>query len=67
MKWRNHQITIPNIEIRSSAVFLRPLTILREHPGELWSFEENPVSLGYSKLENYWRGYGYMDRMRQIF
>ena len=67
MKWRSHQNSISNIEIRSSDVFLRPLTILREHPDELWSFEENPVSFGYSKLENYWKEYGYMDRMRQMF
>lgn len=67
MKWRSHHNTISNIEIRSSEVFLRPLTILREHSDELWSFEENPVSLGYSKLENYWKDYDYMNKMRQMF
>lgn len=67
IKWRSHHNTTSTIEIRSSDVFLRPLTVLRERAEELWSFEENPVSLGFSKLEGYWKDYGYMDLMRKLF
>lgn len=67
MKWRNHFNTSSSIEIKSSAIFLRSLNILRQHPNEFWSFEDNPISLGFSKLESYWKNYPYMDRMRMIF
>jgi hypothetical protein len=54
------------IEIRSSEIFVRALAILDEHPDELWSFAENPVTLPPSDLEKYWKNYGYMDRWRQL-
>ncbi|MBI1769544.1 MAG: DUF4263 domain-containing protein [Bacteroidetes bacterium] len=67
MKWRSFHNSTSNIEIRSSDAFVRPLKILKENPEELWSFAEHPVTLPSTKLEEYWRAYGYMDDMRKIF
>ncbi len=65
-KWRTDNNRETEIEIRSSDIFLRALTILEEHPDELWSFAENPVTLPPSELESYWKSYGYMNRWRQL-
>lgn len=65
-KWRMDNNKETEIEIRSSEVFMRALTILEEHPDELWSFAENPVTLPPSYLESYWKNYSYMDRWRQL-
>jgi len=67
MKWRNHNNSISNIEIHSSEIFTRAIQKIKDIPEEFWSFEENPISLEFSKLEKYWKGYSYMNRMRQIF
>jgi len=65
-KWRIDNNREAKIEIRSSDIFLRALTILEEHPDELWSFAEKPVTLSPSKLERYWKSYDYMGRWRQL-
>lgn len=65
-KWRIDNNKESEIEIRSSDIFLRALTILEEHPDELWSFAENPVTLPPSGLETYWSSYEYMNRWRQL-
>lgn len=66
-KWRIDNNRETEIEIRSSDIFLRALTILEEHPDELWSFAENPKTLPPSDLQEYWEKYGYMDRWRKLF
>jgi hypothetical protein len=66
-KWRNHNNTTSNIEIRTTEVFLKAIKFIKEKPDEFWSFEEHPTTLQFSKLEDYWKGYGYMDNMRKIF
>jgi hypothetical protein len=65
-KWRIDNNKETDIEIRSSEIFNRALKILAEHPGELWSFAENPKTLPPSDLKEYWENYGYMDRWRQL-
>lgn len=65
-KWRSYHNNESKIEIRSCDVFFDALKIARDHYGELWSFEENPESLKNSKLKDYWRNYGYMDKWRKI-
>jgi len=65
-KWRIDNNKETEIEIRSSDVFWRALTIFDEHPNELRSFAKNPITLPPSDLENYWKGYGYMDKWRQL-
>lgn len=67
IKWRNHNNSTTNIEIRSTDVFLRAIQKFKTTPKEFFSFEKNPITLEFSKLENFWRSYSYMDRMRQIF
>lgn len=65
-KWRIDNNKETEIEIRSSDIFLRALRILEEHPDELWSFAENPVTLLPSDLQKYWTNYGYMDIWRKL-
>lgn len=65
-KWRIDHNKEDKIEIRSSDIFLRALTILEKHPEELWSFAEHPQTLQPSTLESYWRDYSYINRWRQI-
>jgi hypothetical protein len=65
-KWRIDNNRETDIEIRSSDIFSRALKILEEHPDELWSFAENPITLKPSDLKDYWENYGYMDRWRLL-
>lgn len=65
-KWRIDNNKQTAIEIRSTNVFQRALTILETNPGELWSFAEYPKTLPPSDLQNFWEKYGYMDRWRQL-
>ena len=67
IKWRNHNNSTSNIKIRSTDIFTRAIQKIKDIPKEFWSFEEHPTTLEFSKLEDYWKGYGYMDRMRQLF
>jgi len=67
IKWRSHNNSTSNIEIRSTDVFTRAIKKIKEKPKEFWSFEEHPKTLEFSSLENYWKGYSYMDNMRKIF
>ena len=67
IKWRNHHNSTSKIEIRSTDVFTRAIQNIKRIPSEFWSFQEHPITLEYSKLEEYWKDYSYMDRMRQIF
>ena len=67
IKWRNHNNLTTNIEIRSTDVFLRAIEKIKTLPNEFWSFEEYPATLGFSQLEDYWKTYEYMNKMRQIF
>ena len=55
------------IEIRSMDTFFKSLGVLKDHPREMWSFAEKPVTLSSVELEPYWKNYGYMDRMRLLF
>lgn len=64
-KWRIDHNKETEIEIRSTNVFYKALTILETQPEELWSFAENPKSLKPSELKKYWEGYNYMDKWRQ--
>lgn len=65
-KWRIDNNKETEIEIRSSDIFLRALTLLEDHPEEFWSFAENAKTLPPSDLTSYWTNYGYMDRWRQL-
>lgn len=65
-KWRIYNHKHFHIEIRSMDTFLRSIKIAKEKPNELWSFKDNPVTQPHTRLEKYWREYGYMDRWRQI-
>lgn len=65
-KWRIYHHKNSTIEIRSTQTFFNSIDVIKEHPGELWSFEEQPVTLSHSKLSEYWQNYGYMDSWRQI-
>jgi hypothetical protein len=65
-KWRIYNHKRFHIEIRSMDTFLRAIKIAKEHPAELWSFKEKPVTLPHTRLESYWREYDYMDRWRQV-
>ncbi|MCV6629998.1 MAG: DUF4263 domain-containing protein [Flavobacteriaceae bacterium] len=65
-KWRAYHNKESKFEIRSSDVFHRPLKVAKEKFSELWSFEENPISLGHSVLEKYWREYDYISKWRKI-
>ncbi|MCZ4696463.1 DUF4263 domain-containing protein [Ancylomarina euxinus] len=67
IKWRAHHNRDTRIEIRSSDVFIRPLKIAKEKKDELWSFEENPISLSHSTLQDYWTNYEYMNLWRRVF
>jgi len=66
-KWRTFHNSNENIEIRTIDVFLRALEDYKKQPIQFWSFEENPKTIEASKLENYWKKYGYMDQMRKIY
>ena len=67
LKWRSHNNSTTNIEIRTSDVFLRAIQIIKNEPDEFWSFEEHAETLAFSKLDSYWKNYGYIAQMRQIF
>ncbi len=67
MKWRAYHNSTSDIEIRTTDVFSRGLVDYKRQPAEFWSFEENPVTLGFASLEDYWKGYGYMDLMRKLY
>lgn len=67
MKWRAYHNTTSAIELRTADVFSRALEDYKKQPDEFWSFEENPVTLGFARLEGYWKAYGYMDLMRKLF
>lgn len=67
IKWRIHHNKTSDIEIRTSDVFIRALNDYKDNPYEFWSFEENPATLGFSELEEYWKSYSYMDNMRKCF
>lgn len=66
IKWRTHNNAETNIEIRSTDVFTTALGLLKTSPNGFWSFEENPFSIPFAALENYWQTYGYMDFWRKI-
>ena len=66
VKWRIDNNRETEIEIRSSDIFLRALTLLEDHPEEFWSFAEKPKTLPPSDLTNYWENYGYMDKFRKL-
>ena len=65
IKWRNYQTQEYKIEIRSIDVFKNAIQVARNRFSDLWSFEENPVCLKHSQLENYWQEYKYMDTFRK--
>jgi hypothetical protein len=67
MKWRTYHNSTSDIELRTTDVFSRALDDYKKQPNEFWSFEENPVTLGFSVLEDYWKKYNYMDLMRKIY
>jgi hypothetical protein len=67
MKWRSHNNQTSDIEIRTTDVFLRALQHYKNNSDDFWSYEEKPTTLGFKDLEDYWKNYGYMDRMRQIY
>lgn len=67
IKWRIHHNNTSDIELRTTDVFKRALQDFKDRPDAFWSFEENPVTLGFAELEDYWKGYDYIDLMRKIF
>jgi hypothetical protein len=67
MKWRTYHNSTSDIELRTTDVFSRALNDYKKQPAEFWSFEENPVTLTFAGLEEYWKGYGYMDLMRKLY
>lgn len=67
MRWRKHHNSTSDIELRTTDVFFRALSDYKERPDDFWSFEENPTTIEYAKLEDYWKNYDYMDLMRKIF
>ncbi|GGZ94354.1 Shedu anti-phage system protein SduA domain-containing protein [Algibacter mikhailovii] len=66
IKWRAYHNDNYNIEIRSCDIFLDAIKLANNKFEELWSFEENPISLKDSQLEKYWQEYGYMDIFRKV-
>ena len=67
VKWRAHHNSTSDIELRSTDVFDRAIRDIKVNPEAFWSFEEHPLTIGFSKLEDFWKGYGYMDLMRKLF
>ncbi len=67
MKWRTYHNSTSDIEIRTTDVFSRALEDYKNKPDEFWSFEDNPTTLSFAILEEYWRKYDYMDLMRKIY
>lgn len=67
MKWRTYHNSTNDIEVRTTDVFKRALIDYKKQPTEFWSFEENPVTLGFAELAEYWKNYDYMDLMRKIY
>lgn len=66
-KWRIHfHSTSPHIEIISCDTFLRSLDLIKDKPEDFWSFNENPVTLSGSELEDFWRTEPYFDRFRSL-
>ena len=66
MKWRSYHNNESKIEIRSCDIFYDALKVAYDKFSELWSFEENPISLKDSQLEKFWQEYDYMDIFRKI-
>lgn len=64
-KWRVDNNKATDIKIHSFEIFRRPLEILKENPGLLWSFAEHPKSMPSSKLQEFWKDYDYMDLWRK--
>jgi hypothetical protein len=67
IKWRAYHNGDSKIEIRSSDIIIRAIKLYKEHFEELWSFEENPISLSPKELKKYWENYSYMDLWRKHF
>ena len=67
IKWRAHHNNGYKIEIRSCNIFIDSLTYAQSHFDNLWSFEENPISLKHADLKEYWENYQYMDLFRKAF
>lgn len=65
-KWRIDNNRETEIELRSSDIFNRAITLLENNPGALWSFAEKPKTFQHSDLNSYWEKYGYMGRWRQL-
>jgi hypothetical protein len=67
MNWRSHNNATTEFEIRTSEVFWRAIEDFKKDPKEFWSFKKRPKTLEFKKLEDYWKGYGYMGNMRKIY
>lgn len=65
-KWRMYHHKTSAIEIRSMQTFFNSIAIVKDHPGEFWSFAECPSTLSHSGLKDYWQKLPYMDSWRQI-
>ena len=65
-QWRVHANNTQNIEIRSTNIFYDALDLYTNHNEGFWNFEEHPESLKASALENFWRGYMYINTWRSI-
>jgi len=66
IKWRQHHNSESKIEIRSTNVFYKALSLFKTHEDEFWSFKNNPISKSNSELREYWENYGYMDIFRRL-
>ena len=67
MKWRAYHNSTSDIELRTTDVFHRALADYKKQPNEFWSFEENPITLGFAELDFFWKSDGYMDLMRKLY
>ena len=65
-RWRADHNRNDDIEIRSSDIFIRAFEFYEEHPDDLWSFAENPITLSPADLTPFWEGDGYMRGWRGI-
>ncbi len=65
-KWRINKNNDSNIEIRTSDVFYRSLLQFKKKPNDFWSFAEHPKCVPFSKLEEFWKSYEYMDFWRKM-
>jgi len=66
INWRSHFNRENKIKIRTADIFKRAIKLAREHPEELWSFEEHPISLKPSGLAQYCQSNKYLDTYRKI-